>query len=330
MSLLNVFLIAVICRELGFDVKTGVGWLSPTTPQIALPLFAIVIAASYTGALMFMMRAFFRAINNFDLSPLSFMGAWVNLVLGVAASWFFVYGLMKVPGSFLSSLFPDETVLALVIVTSFAIGYLPDLAARNLIRASQLRNYKREDVEVYKSFTAIPVEVIDGVDTEIRDRLAEYHISAVQNLAAINPLLLYVETPYGVYQIMDWVAQAQLCCSVGPSSLVKLWRLGIRTIFDLERAALDASCRHPEVLAEIGKALFGSENKSPAINIVSQEAIIADILVRLESPHVLRLRQLFIRVGDRMSGFRRFRPVMDCPTSEVQVCPFVAAKARAA
>ncbi len=155
--------------------------------------------------------------------------------------------------------------------------------------------------------------------------MADYHIVSVQNLAAANPLMLFVETPYGVYQIMDWVAQAQLCCSVGPAALLKLWDIGIRTIFDLERVALDPACTAPELIEEIG-GIIGQKQKVDANGTVLtrvMKAIQADIRFRLESPHVHRLRQIFNQVGESLgSESRRLPPVLDCCAAATD-CPFV-------
>lgn len=305
------------------SVDFDVDWLSNA---VALPLFAWVVLSSYAGAALFTLRAFNQAINNFDLSPLSFIGATVNILLGLASGLLFVFGVLRITETAHLWAISNPGFFPVILITAFAAGYFPDLAVRNITRMSKLSAYKTEDPKIYDSFKAIPIEIIDGIDIEIRSRLADYHIVTVQNLAAANPLMLFVETPYGVYQIMDWVAQAQLCCSVGPAGLLQLWRIGIRTIFDLERVALDPACKAPELIEEIG-SIIGQRQRLDANGKVaypSKEAIEADIRFRLESPHVHRLRQIFNQVGESLGwDSRRLPPVLDCVPGGSRNCPFI-------
>ncbi|WP_237481156.1 hypothetical protein [Lichenibacterium dinghuense] len=286
-----------------------------------LPLFAWVVLSSFAGGLLFTMRAFKQAVNNFDMSPLSLVGAIVNLTFGPAVALLLVFSILKVPDAFGrdsgTALFP------LVLVTAFAAGYYPEVAIRQLMRLSRLRGYKKFDATLYNEFKAIPVDVIDGIDAEIRARLSDYHIDSVQNLATANPLMLFVETPYGVYEIMDWVAQAQLCSSVGPQALLQLWNLGIRTIFDLERVALDPRCRDDTLTGQIGDILWSSEDYANArqAKYTSDhsphpplQAIEANIRMRIANPHALRLRQIFNQVSYSLGDDARRLPSVGRPS----------------
>lgn len=277
------------------------------------PMWVWSLCASLSGGYVFMIRSFYRAINNFDFSPMSLVGACNNLLVGVIGAQILTCVVLN---PLANATMLHESIISVVLLFSFAIGYLPDSATRTILWRSDLGNFKRENRDIYKSSLTTPVEIIDRIDTETRDRLADYHIRSTQNLATANPLMLFVETPFGVYQIMDWVAQAQLCCSVGPEALVKLWRIGIRTLFDLERAALDDNCRDDQLLLKIGAILLptqtgsernGSDNSDINYTAEIVNEIVASIVVRLDDPHVHRLRQIYIRIGNRIgSDSRRF------------------------
>ena len=266
----------------------------------SLPLSAWVLLAAYTGAILFTLRSFRQAINNFDLSPFSLLGAFVNICFSVLIAPLLVFGVLRLPQALGVPIGIDGTAaFPVVLIGAFAAGYYPDVAVRTILRSSRLRFYKRDKVSLFEAVKSTPLEVIDGIDSEIRSRLEDYHIVTVQNLAAANPLMLFVETPYGVYQIMDWVAQAQLCASVGPAALQRLWRLGIRTIFDLERVLLDPVCHNERLLASVGAILWEGPYVVPAGQGGPPDvaAVMANIRFRLENPHVQRLRQIFNQVS---------------------------------
>lgn len=324
---MNVFTGTVVLHA-AFKVSfPGVApWLADA---VGLPLFAWVLLASYAGGMLFTLRAFKQAVNNFDMSPLSLIGAIVNLAFGPVAALLLAFSVFKLPDVDGIGWHVEAALFPVVIVTAFAVGYYPEVAVRQLIRLSHLRNYKKEEVGFYDNFKAIPIDIIDGIDGEIRGRLGDYHLNSVQNLATANPLMLFVETPYGVYEIMDWVAQAQLCSSVGPRALLGLWGLGIRTIFDLERVVLESVCHDRALIAQIGDILWASQEHEKARQLDRSaiagaaaphpplSAVEADIRVRIENPHALRLRQIFNQVSHSLGdGARRLRPIDGCCRAE--------------
>jgi hypothetical protein len=130
----------------------------------------------------------------------------------------------------------------------------------------------------------LPLDIIDGIDAFIKFRLAEMEIVDCQNLATANPVLLFVESPYGLFEIVDWVAQAQLIVAVGPAKAKRLRNLGTRTVFDLEFAA-----RGPAWRARLAPILLDDTATAPdAAEAV--ETVVAAIGTNL---HVQRLRQVW-------------------------------------
>jgi hypothetical protein len=295
---------------------TGLRWSGMTYPVFESPalVWLLGICAAFAGSFITALRNLYRAIKNFDLSPNTVTGEAVRMLLSVILGPIFVVSTLWVGKTILAQALPlnegltGPSAIATVVTFCFAAGIMPEIALRALTQRDELKNFKREEEDVFRAFKITPVEIIDGIDSEIRNRLDDHHIHSTQNLAAANPLMLFVETPFGVYQIMDWVAQAQLCCSVGREKVIQLWPLGVRTLFDLERHASPGD-RKDALILEVGRVILGT--KLVPVDVVDRATAIAliraSIELRLDDPHVQRLRQIYIAVGDRLgSDSRRF------------------------
>jgi hypothetical protein len=150
-----------------------------------------------------------------------------------------------------------------------AMGLLPRSATKfALARTQNLLDWTKTTDDRFVSVTRVTsLDGIDGIDFETRFRLEECGIYDMQNLATYNPIMLFVETPYGIYQCIDWVAQAQLCHIVGMEKFVMLRELNIRTIFDLERAidSIDSPDAYDAICAAILLAPTDSLRKASKI-----------------------------------------------------------------
>lgn len=265
-----------------------------------------VFIVAFLGGYLFAVRGLLRAVNNFDLTPGSFVAAALQMLLGVASALVIMVGGL---GSLVSGEAWTSVAVPGAIVVAFIIGFIPEFGLRTLYRSSKLLLFKIEDSNLYQSFKATPVEVIDGIDTEIRSRLAELNIVSVQNLATANPIMLFVETPYGIYQSIDWVAQAQLCAAVGPHAVLRLWKLGIRTIFDLEKAVLVPGYTTPRLRQAVGRALLADADPATQAGLAAEagaalddDTIVAVVDNTLDDLHVHRLRQITNRIRQRLGA----------------------------
>jgi hypothetical protein len=306
--MLSLFVLGVVTFGALLPTHTRPPWPIELLPsfiganagQVEYNLWLSVLMVAYFSAYLFTIRMLLRAVSNFDLSPATFLSATVHVLLGVVTAVLVAVVAEHVIG-------PNHTSAALL-VTAFAIGFVPDLGLRALLRATTLNFFKRQDTEVLKAYTSTPLEVIDGIDSEITSRLSEHHIGTVQNLATTNPIMLFVETPYGVYQIIDWVAQAQLCAVVGSKGLTEMWKLGIRTIFDLERAVLHDGFTTPHLRHAIGRALIITPEARKALSFDttndytqdSDATVVALVQTVLDDLHVQRLRQIWNRISERL------------------------------
>jgi len=284
----------------------------PAPGSVAM-VWLLGLCAALAGSYVTALRSLYRATKTFDLSPGSFVSETIRMLLSAVLVPILIVGLFWIGTETIKAFVVDHahltapSIVAVMVTACFIAGIMPDVVLRNIIQGDRLKNFKREET-VFEAFKITPVEIIDGIDSEIRVRLDDHHIRSTQNLATANPLMLFVETPYGVYQIMDWVAQAQLCCSVGRDKLIRLWSLGIRTLFDLERLAASRDPANEALLLEVGRILLG-EGLVPkdATPRTSAALVRANIELRLDDPHVRRLRQIYIAVGNRLgTDSRRF------------------------
>ncbi|TCK30428.1 hypothetical protein EV667_0518 [Ancylobacter aquaticus] len=256
-----------------------------------------ILAFTFAGGILFSLHYLLRAVTNFELGPLTFLRVTVHMLFALAtvmALWRFS---------------PDLPMFrefgSAWYIIGFAFGFFPEFGLRYVL--SRLPLYvKGHRQDLLPKSPIVPIQLIDGIDAGSAFRLEELVIYDVQNLATFNPILLHVETPFGFYESIDWVAQAQLCTIVGPEAFLDLRLRNIRTIFDLERATLHHGSS-PAIRRGIADIVMPPEQKTAghlpegqAPIELSDDDLVHLFTVMMDDLHVHRLRQVWETVVTRL------------------------------
>ena len=280
----------------GLRTETG---LSPDFGKAT----ALVVGAGFIGAYIWSINYLILRIANFDLSPLSFLRTSAHILLTVFVAW----ALRQVVAA---PEVGDKLAVATILGIAFLSGLYPSLGVNVLVeRLPTWLRIKREVPEAKDIGRSLPLDLIDGIDPSIKFRLNELEIGDVQNLATTDPIELFVESPYGLVEILDWIGQAQLLSELGPQLFLDARKAGIRdmiAVLDLGRSDAGRKLLQP--------FLVGGEGADDAVLKAKFDSIARKCHVRyLEVWCSLLARQLEPQVR---------------PTA--QIAPFLAANPAAA
>lgn len=294
-----------------------VGGQDPSNPEAAAPALrtAVTICVfAFLGGYAAAIKTFLRAIANFDLSPLTFFRAVYGIVAAVFMSVALWRGAQSVLPVGVAEGFGVGWYLA-----AFVIGFFPSLAERLIEKVWRQGRIKRMDERATEMTKVVPLELIDGIDGDSRARLEDFNLFDVQNLANANPILLFVETPFGIYQSIDWVAQAQLASNIGVERYLALRQLGVRTIFDLERAFDGTEPGDRAFQARLAPIILPAGQAGSSAGDASEaEAFVRRVV--LDDIATLRLRQIWMTIFDKLRPYSSLDGPLPC-----RLCPRLAA-----
>ena len=108
----------------------------------------------------------------------------------------------------------------------------------------------------FRRSPGIGLECIEGLARRQIRELERLGISNVQNLAAANPIILLLRTPFSIAQIRDWIEQAQLIRAVGLDKADHLRAVGVRKLTELINYANHSDSA---IAYQITRILFGND-----------------------------------------------------------------------
>jgi hypothetical protein len=221
-----------------------------------------IAGIAFLGGYVFQVRYLIRATLNQELGALAFVRATLNVLQGmIVALVAYRVEVVLIDGAVtagatgaVAGAAAGPVAFAAAMAGAFVLGLYPNLGLNRISKVAKIR-WKEVDEVAMAASKLVPLQVIEGIDSETAYRLEESNLFDVQNLATVNPISLYAESPYPLLEVFDWVLQAQLCANVGTKAFIALREHKVRTIFDLERAVL-AEGAPPEYVQAIGALLF--------------------------------------------------------------------------
>jgi hypothetical protein len=194
-----------------------------------------VSVAAFIGAYLWTLIFLARRVTNFDLSPFSFLRAAIQIALACFVCVFLRHlydSVSQLVWQTSSSQSMTPTTSSWLLVLAFLIGFYPALGLNYLQERFAFLRFKNRHASADLVSRELPLDMVDGIDSYIKFRLGEYEIEDIENLALANPIQLFIETPYPLRKIIDWVGQAQLLIEVEISKIPDLRNLNIRTSLD--------------------------------------------------------------------------------------------------
>lgn len=195
----------------------------------------------FIGAYIYTNWRLLDRIHNNDIYPISFYYYATRLLAAC-----FIAGTVR-------HVLPDYGASLSVILLSFAIGFVPDIFITSIIRrASQVIKVMSDQpdpkVEVLPSNSSLLM--IQGLDRDKIDRLAELYVTNAEILACQNPFILWLRLPYELLLIINWISQAQLYRIMKEEKFGKLRSLGICGSLDFV-----AVVSNPDASAKVAKQI---------------------------------------------------------------------------
>lgn len=246
----------------------------------------LVIGFAFLGGFIHATRDLSRRLVTADLSPGAYYSAGLRIVFAAVAALMLSYLVEAVP----ASRYPDRVLP----VVAFLAGVFPDRAVRYL--RERIRLFARN---AEASSHELRLEMIEGMSSLHRGRLAEVGVDDAQNLAEADLIDLVLRTPFAPTQVLDWIAQAKLFVYF-KDEIETLRSVGVRTVLDLRRAGDE-----PGALQRIAEEAGGAEGGG--VSPLALELVWSRIE---DDAGVARLARFACRLAEDGGGIHGSSPVV--------------------
>jgi len=193
------------------------------------------ISFAYLGWYVWSIATIFSRLATLELVAATYMNMLIRLVMAVLLAIVFRH---LASSLFSATLFPPAVI-------GFGVGIFPDTALTWISRELRNRLLGQADAD-----NELPLDLILGVSPYRKLRLYEMGIDNCQNLAASNPIQLFMTSNLSLLEVLDWINQAQLVVLVGANNFLKLQSNGWQLARDFARAC--GSPAKPVVATLIG------------------------------------------------------------------------------
>jgi serine/threonine protein kinase len=190
----------------------------------------------WMGAYIYSVHLTFRRFMTYDLTPSVYIFTSNRFFLAMTVGSIAGIGV----GTFATRAgFSFDVSLMMVSIVTFVIGFFPEQGV-NWLTTMAGKIMKKE----WKMENERPLSEIDGLNIWQQGRLNQEGIESVQNLATTNIRTIVINTPFTIYQIVDWVDQAILQLFIDKKQLGALKTMGLRSASAVLKATDDNHLMH--------------------------------------------------------------------------------------
>lgn len=184
----------------------------------------LMIQCAFLGAFMWSLQYLLRRAQARDIGPTTIYRICLYILFGIILA-IFVTHLSEQTESFLGTANFESSLPVVGFITGyFSIEIFERMADTVMRRRAAMKTDERPP----------SLLVVEGISYDTAARLRELWLDDAYALAQSNPVEIFLKTPFGLEQCIDWTAQAMLLCRTKPALFTFLRAQGVRTILELD------------------------------------------------------------------------------------------------